>query len=167
MSISLSQVRALLDADEPDYTALSKLGPQLLPHLKVLISSGDEHYATKATSLASRIPHDRAVELLGDAAKSPSSLIRLAVAGAMRNLLKPAGAVVLMRLLDDADAGVRKLAVKSSVLRSNSALLSKIGSLSRSDPVPAVRSLAARALTRVRRANSELGSGGFESEEEF
>jgi HEAT repeat protein len=155
----------LLDADEPDYAALARLGPQLLPHLKALIATKDEHYATKAASLASRIQDDRAVEVLSDAAKSPSSLIRLAVAGALRNLQRPAAAGVLMRLLNDADVGVRKLAIKSSVIRGNPALLAKVGSLSKTDPMPTIRTLAARAITRARNASAELGGEDLESDQ--
>jgi hypothetical protein len=49
---------------------------------------------------------------------------------------------------------VRKLAIKSSATRDNSALLAKIGDLSRSDPTPAVRSLAAKVVDLARRKRS-------------
>lgn len=150
MAITLEQVRAILAADEPDYAAAARLGPQILPHLKKLIASGDEADASKAVSLASRIDDDHAVELLRDAANSTSSLVRLAVAGGVRRLTRPAASGVLMALLNDRDAGVRKLAIKSSATRDNSALLAKIGDLSRSDPTPAVRSLAAKVVSAAR-----------------
>jgi len=151
MAITLEQVRALLDADEPNYAALARLGPQVLPHLKTLIASADEHYASKAASLASRIDDDRAVDVLCDAARSPSSLVRLAVAGGVRNVRPPSVVGVLMALLNDRDAGVRKLAVKASASRSNAALLAKVGDLSRKDPAPNIRSLATQVLSRSRR----------------
>lgn len=95
MPITFNQVRQMLLAFKPDYAAAARLGPQLLPHLKTLISGTE-----------------------------------------------------LMALLNDRDAGVRKLAVKSSATRDNSALLAKIGALSRQDPSPATRSLAARVVRR-------------------
>lgn len=150
MAITLEQVRAILAADEPDYAAAARLGPQILPHLKKLIASGDEADASKAASLASRIDDDRAVELLRAAANSPSSLVRLAVAGGVRRLTRPSASGVLMALLNDRDAGVRKLAIKSSANRDNSALLAKIGDLSRNDPTPAVRSLAGKVASAAR-----------------
>ncbi len=154
MAITLEQVRAILAADEPDYAAAARLGPQILPHLKQLIAGGDEAYASKAASLASRFDDDRAVEVLRDATNSPSSLVRMAVAGGVRRLTRPSASAVLMALLNDRDAGVRKLAIKSSATRDNSALLAKIGDLSRSDPTPAVRSLAAKVVDLARRKRS-------------
>src|SRR5439155_12331174 len=90
--------------------------------------------------------HDHAVEVLRSAAKSPSSLIRVAAAGGMRNVTRPAAAGVLLSLLDDLDAGVRKLAIESSAVRNNPALLVKIRHLSQRDPLPANRLVASRAL---------------------
>jgi len=152
MAITLEQVRALLAADEPNYLALARLGPQLLPHLRSLIASRDEHYASKAAALASRIDDERAVQVLRDAAKSPSPLVRLAVAGGIRKSRRPSAAGVLMALLNDSDAGVRRLAMKASAMRPNSALLAKIGDLKARDPAPNVRSLATRILSRSSRA---------------
>ena len=146
MAITLDQVRRLLAPDEPNYASAAKLGPVLLPHLKALIDSGDHHYGSKAAYLASMIDHDHAVEVLRSAAKSPSSLIRVAAAGGMRNVTRPAAAGVLLSLLDDLDAGVRKLAIESSAVRNNPALLVKIRHLSQRDPLPANRLVASRAL---------------------
>ena len=56
MAITLEQVRALLDAEEPNYAALARLGPEILPHLRTLIAGGDEYFATKAASLVSATP---------------------------------------------------------------------------------------------------------------
>ena len=114
MAVTLAQVRAMLDAEEPNYAALARLGPQILPHLQTLIASGDEYFATKAASLASRINDERATAVLRDAAKHASPRVRLAVAGAIKNVARPAAAGVLMALLDDRDPGVRKTALKAA-----------------------------------------------------
>jgi HEAT repeat protein len=152
MATTLEQVRALLDAEEPNYASLARLGPEILPHLRTLIAGGDEYYAIKAASLASHIDHDHAVDVLRDAATHASPRVRLAVAGGMSNMKRPAAAGVLMALLDDRDAGVRKHAVKASGVRSNPALLAKIGDISRSDPASGVRTLASEVLSRSRLA---------------
>jgi HEAT repeat protein len=152
MAITLEQVRALLDAEEPNYAALARLGPEILPHLRTLIAGGDEYFATKAASLVSRINDDRATAVLRDAANHASPRVRLAVAGGIKNFARPAAAGVLMALLNDSDTGVRKLALKASATKSNAALLAKIGDISKRDPTPAMRMLASQVLSRGRRA---------------
>jgi HEAT repeat protein len=154
VAITLEQVRAILAADEPDYAAAARIGPQIIPHLKRLIASGDKAYASKAAWLASHIDDDTAVEALREAANSSSSLVRLAVAGGARRMTRPAASAVLMGLLSDPDVGVRKLAIKSCATRNNSALLAKIGELSRNDPAPAVRTLATKVVDVTRRKRS-------------
>jgi HEAT repeat protein len=152
MALNSQQVRKMLLAFEPNYAALARLGPQLLPHLKTLVNGPDKNLASKAAYLASLIDHDGAVEVVRDAAKHPSAAVRVAAAGGLRNLKRPAAAGVIMAMLGDRDPGVRKFAVKASVARPNAALLAKVGDVSRSDPAPFIRSLAAQALSRVRRA---------------
>ena len=150
MSITLDQVRRLLDPEEPDYTTAARFGRQLLPHLQSLIRSGNPNYASKATYLASLVEDERAVEILRDAARNPSPLVRVAAAGGLRNVRRPAAAGVLMGLLDDLDNGVRKMAIKSSAGRPDAALLAKISDLTRRDPSPAIRTLASRVLGQPR-----------------
>lgn len=149
MAIRLDQVRQLLMRDEPDYPAAARLGPQLLPHLHALSRGRDKMLASKATYLASLIDHDRAVDILRDAARSPLALVRVAAANGTRNLLRPAASAVILGLLGDRDAGVRKAAIKAASRRSNSALAVKVRDMSRADPVPALRTLAGRALSRA------------------
>jgi HEAT repeat protein len=151
MAVTLEQVRAFLDAEEPNYAVLARLGPQILPHLQSIIASGDEYFATKAASLASRINDERATTVLRDAARHASPRVRLAVAGGIRNVARPAAAGLLMTLLNDRDPGVRKTALKTAATKSNSALLAKIGDLTQRDPSPAVRTLAVQVLNRARR----------------
>jgi HEAT repeat protein len=150
MAITLDQVRRLLAPDEPNYAAAAKLGPALLPHLKALVDSGDHHYGSKAAYLASLIDHDQAVEVLRSAARSPSALVRVAAAGGIGSMTRPAAAGVLLSLLEDLDAGVRKLAIESSAIRNNPTLLARIGQLSQRDPSPTIRLLANRTLRNAR-----------------
>lgn len=143
VTVDLNQVRQWLDSDEPNYKQLAKLGIQLLPHLSTLVQGTIVSRAAKAASLAGLIDSDRAVEVLSAAAKHPSPIVRLAAAGALREMKRPAAAAVLMALLTDKDSGVRKLAIKSASIRPNAALMAKIAELGSKDPAPGVRLVAA------------------------
>src|SRR5262249_17258459 len=149
---TLKQVMQWLNSDEPNYRAAAKLGIQLLPHLHALVQSNSPEHAAKAASLASLIDDDRAVEVLRIAARHPSPIVRLAGAGGLRQMKRPAAAGVLISLLDDKDQGVRKLAVKTVAVRPNPALLAKIAALGRTDPHPQIRSLAIRVAGGTRLA---------------
>jgi len=148
MAVTLDQVRQWLDSDEPNYKRLAKLGIQLLPHLNTLIRGTIVSRAAKAASVAGLIDSDRAVELLSTAAKHPSPIVRLAAAGALRNMKRPAAAAVLMSLLADQDGGVRKLAIKSASVRPNQALIAKIKELGSKDPVASVRLVAGKLASQ-------------------
>jgi HEAT repeat protein len=152
MAMSFAQVRHMLLAFEPDYPAMARLGPQLLPHLRQLVSGRDKMLASKAAYLASLVDHPQAVDVVRAAAQSASAPVRVAAAGALRNLRHPAAAGAILALLNDRDPGVRKFAVKASAARPNSALLAKVGHISRQDPAPALRALASQVLSRSRLA---------------
>jgi HEAT repeat protein len=150
MAVTLDNVRAWLDSDEPNYKAASQLGSSILPHLKTLIASGDERYASKAAYLATLIDDERAVDILKQAASSPSSLVRIAVAGGLNKIKRPADAGIIMSLMNDRDPGVRKFAIKAAGASGNSALIAKLDTLSRNDPSPHLRTLASNAASEAR-----------------
>ena len=150
MAVTLEQVRQLLEAEEPDAKFVARLGPQIVPHLKTLITGADSELAVKAAYVATLINDDSAVELLKEAARSPSPLVRVAVASGLRNVTRPGGTAVMMALLDDRDTGVRKLAIKASAASGNPTVLAKLDALSRSDPSPALRTLASKSVTDAR-----------------
>src|SRR5689334_1729413 len=114
MAMTIDQVRALLMPDEPDYPAAARFGAALLPQLQVLAKNPNALLASKATYLASLIDDDRAAAILRDAAASPLPAVRVAAASGARNLMRPAASGVIMALLDDADVGVRKQAIKAA-----------------------------------------------------
>src|SRR5262250_975927 len=109
MAIPISQLRRLLGSDEPDYSALARHGPRLLPHLKQLV-----------------VDRDEAAVVLQRAAQSPSVQVRLAAAGAFRHLRRPVASGLIAGLLNDPDKGVRKFAIKAAARRENSALRAKL-----------------------------------------
>jgi HEAT repeat protein len=148
MAIPISQLRRLLGSDEPDYTALARHGPTILPQLTQLVVDQDEYIAGNAASLAGMIDSNEAVAVLQRAAQSPSAQVRIAAAGAFRHLRRPGASGLIAVLLNDRDKGVRKFAIKAAATRENSALRAKLADLSRKDPSPAIRSLASRAASR-------------------
>jgi hypothetical protein len=116
MAVTIDQVRAVLNPDEPNYSQASALGPAALPHLAALVEDSDLLMAAKAAYLASLIPDPRAVEILNRAALSRQAALRVAAASAARNLPAEAGQEILALLGADEDAGVRKTAQKSLLI---------------------------------------------------
>ena len=110
MAVTMQQVREVLDPEEPDYQRGVALGPEALPHLDALVSSGDSMLASKATYLASLIQHALAADVVEKAARSADPIVRIAAAAAAANLSTGGDSDVLRRLENDPDAGVRKVA---------------------------------------------------------
>jgi HEAT repeat protein len=150
MAVTLEQVRRLLMPDEPNYIVAAKLGPQSLPHLRTLVNSKDQMLASKAAYLATLIDHEGAVAVLGDAAKSPSAVVRVAAASGARNVRHPSASGVVSRLLNDKDTGVRKMAIKAAADSTNSALLAQLGKIVGNDPSSANRALASHAISKAK-----------------
>src|SRR5262245_55341871 len=113
MAVTLEQVRGLLEAEEPDYTAAARLGSEAVPHLETLVRYPDEILAARVVYLASLIRDPRAVNLLLNAAANPSVEIRVQVAAGSRNLSQADSEKVLLRALDDSATRVRIVAVKA------------------------------------------------------
>lgn len=109
MVVTMQQVLAELDPDEPDYEKAAKLGSEALPHLEVLVKKDDALLASKATYLASLI-HDKAsIAVLDSAARSVHPEVRVAAAYGSRNLDIPEVKRVLEVLRDDQDENVRNI----------------------------------------------------------
>jgi len=126
-----------LKRDEPEYEkAASALGPRALRWLKELAERADPLLASKATHLATVIGGPGAAAVVRAAARREEPEVRVAAAAAMGNLwsaetaetaetpeaAEPAEATtmegsagVVDRLLDDADLGVRKYALRTAM----------------------------------------------------
>jgi hypothetical protein len=113
MAITMKDVRAALDPDEPKYAEAAKLGSGALTHLEALVSAGDPMLASKATYLASLIRDARSAAIVEKAARSENPAVRVAAATAASNLPAAGAAAVLLELVSDADPGVRKVARRS------------------------------------------------------
>lgn len=152
MSVTLQEVLKQLDADEPDYTALTALGPDAVPHLATLVRSGDPGVASKAAYLASLIQTDDSIDALSSAVASPHEAVRVAAAAGLRNLPGPQAARLADRLLDDGDPGVRKVTLNAVGRLGLDSLEAKVRSMASSDAESTLRAVARQELER-------LGSG--------
>jgi hypothetical protein len=148
MAVTLEQVRAALDVDEPNYDQAAKLGPDALPHLGTLVRGPDAMLASKAAYLAGLIAGggDRAADVVATAAASGDVRVRLAAASAAKHLAAARGSEVVESLLADADPGVRKLALQSMPASVSPELRQRLQTMRFNDPEAALRTMARDAL---------------------
>ena len=124
MAVTMKDVRAALDPEEPNYPKAAKLGADALPHLEVLVSSGDTMLASKAAYLASLIKGAKSADIVRTAAQHDEPAVRVAAAAAASNLAASGASDVLVELVGDPDPGVRKVA-RAAVPGKPTAKLSK------------------------------------------
>lgn len=110
MAVSMEDVRAALDPEEPDYEAAARLGEEAMPHLQELAGGPDPMLASKAVYLAGLIGGDDAGEIVLTAAHDDDAAVRVAAASSTRRLSADATEAVLIDLVADSDPGVRKMA---------------------------------------------------------
>lgn len=146
MAITMQQVLARLDTDEPEYAALATLGAEAVPHLKVLVRSDDPGIASKAAYLATLIESDESVDVMETACASPHATVRVAAAAGMRNLSTTQAGLWAERMLDDQDPGVRKQALKTIAALGISSLEPKVKNIAAADPEKELRQLARQEL---------------------
>jgi HEAT repeat protein len=152
MPVTMEQVRAFLDPEEPDYEQAEQLGPEALPHLEELVGETDALLASKAVYTASLIEHSHSADILRKAAASDRAEVRSAAAGGASNLSPSAASDVLEPLLNDRDVSVRKVALKSVPEEAPSGLQATIQSLSEADSNPAIRELSSQVADRLGRS---------------
>jgi HEAT repeat protein len=149
MPLTLDQVRHELEAEEPDYVRLVGLGPEALPQLLVLVQEANETIAPKAAYLASLIASEQRTAVLAEAAKSPVDTVRIAAALGLRNIEPEAASPILDTVLRDADVGVRKAALRSTLELGVSMARAKVEQISREDPADQLRRLATEMLAET------------------
>ncbi len=129
MAVTMKEVRAALDPEEPNYEKAAKLGAAALPHLEKLVRSGDTMLASKATYLASLIKGGKSMDIVATAAQSDDPAVRVAAAAAASNLTAAGASPILEELVGDSDPGVRKVARTSVPTRPTAALTAKLEDL--------------------------------------
>ncbi|MGQ0839583.1 HEAT repeat domain-containing protein [Actinokineospora sp.] len=147
MPVTMRDVRLRLDSEEVDYEGAAALGEDALPHLAELAESPDTMLVSKAVYLASLIGGARSAAIVAGAARHEDPIVRIAAASALRNLEWEAFEQVGDGLLDDADAGVRKVAIGSVAAADSPALTDKVRRAATDDPEEFVRDVAARSLS--------------------
>lgn len=150
MPVTMKQLRALLDVDEPDYAEAAQLGTEALGYLEPLIDGPDPMLASKAAYLTGLIQSDKALALLKKAAASTEPRVRIAVAATAANLPKSAANALLFDLVGDKDVGVRKTAVKAVSGEADAKLRSRLEQMSTQDPEHALREVTSQTLRRIR-----------------
>jgi HEAT repeat protein len=150
MSVTMKDVRAQLDRDEPDYEEAARLGPDAVTYLSELVNGPDAMLASKAAYLASLIRSARSSSVLEKAASSPEPIIRIAAASGIRNLSEQDAGKILDLFLEDKDLGVRKVALKSVSGFKSPTLAAKVKKLADKDSDPFIRNLALNTESRMR-----------------
>jgi HEAT repeat protein len=150
MSVTMKDVRTQLEPDEPDYAKAAQLGADAIPYLKELVNGPDTMLASKAAYLASVIKADNSISVLDNAASSPEPIVRVAVASGLRNLSEENANRVSSLLIEDRDAGVRKVTLKSISQFESPALIDKVRKLASEDPESFIRDLASRTIAGAR-----------------
>jgi HEAT repeat protein len=146
MTITMSDVRAQLDPEEPNYDRAAELGPEALPVLDELVHSDDPLLAAKAAYLASLIPGERRASVLAAAAMSPEPTVRVAAAAGLRNLAEVDAGGLADDLLQDADVGVRKQALQSVAGFASTAMAQRVRRVADTDSEEFLRGIAAESL---------------------
>jgi hypothetical protein len=148
MPVTMKQVRAHLDREEPDYLAASQLGSDAIPHLMQIVKGSDSMLASKAVYLASLIKSDQSNDILEQAATSTHIEVRIAAAAGIRNI-KKAPISLIDNLLKDQDLGVRKVTLNSIKVRPIKGLKVKIEDIAQKDPEVFIRNLASEIAKRL------------------
>jgi HEAT repeat protein len=143
--MTMEQVRAFLDPDEPNYSAAAvELGPDAMPFLSELAGGDDPLLASKAVYLAGLIGGDEAQQILKDAVEHSDPTVRVSAAASVQNVGDEQALELGRRLLDDDDLGVRKVAVNSAAQIESADVRGELQKQVESDKDEAIRSLASR-----------------------
>lgn len=148
MPVTIEQVLAQLNADEPDYQQAAQLGPDAVPHLIRVVQEGDPGLASKATYLAGLINADQSAAVLDLAARSVDPVVRIAAAASLGNLTE-IPIIPATSLLDDQDPGVRRLTLESLQVRRPAGFKTKVQRIATSDPDITVRQVAGQMLDQL------------------
>jgi len=149
MALTMVQVRAVLDPDEPEYVQAVKLGTEALPHLEKLVKDADALLASKAVYLAALIQDERSVRIVKEAAMREDPIVRVAAAAAARYLPCVPVSDILIPLVNDKDAGVQRVALESARADATAELRTSIERLTTDESDPSIQRSAKQVLRRI------------------
>lgn len=126
MSMTYEEVVQYLGMDEPGAAAAERLDSEAVPHLKRIIHEGHPQLSVKAALALSVAGAEGHRDLVRELSLDPRPIMRVAAARATATL--PAGRRegLLLRLLDDQDAGVQKAAIRASASEPTSAVVDRL-----------------------------------------
>ncbi|HEV2719205.1 MAG TPA: HEAT repeat domain-containing protein [Thermoanaerobaculia bacterium] len=148
MPVTMNDVLAYLRADEPNYDAAARLGPEALEPLNHLVRGDDSGLASKAAYLAGLIGDVQSVEVLRNAAQHLDPAVRVATAAAVQFVPADAVAPLFAVLARDSDMGVRRIAIESLPERLGSDVVNTLREIARDDQDEFIRRLATQKLSR-------------------
>jgi hypothetical protein len=139
MPMMLDQLRGQLSAIEPNETTYAGLSSSEIPLLQQLLKDPEPWMPARAIFALSRIADDSAVRVIRNAIADPRPEVRVAIAASAANLAAKDSNIILSKLLDDQDVGVRKFAVQSISAKNNPSIHAKRQIIETQDPVSSMR----------------------------
>jgi hypothetical protein len=141
----------LINLDEPDYQEIvAKLSKDDIPLLTQLAQDPNLAIATKAISCLGYINDDRAFTGVETATKSNNPVLRVAATHALRNMSSRPGAEILLgKLLDDDDIGVKKFALKTIAASKFSGLKEKVKQLNLKETNEHIKTLSKEVMDKL------------------
>jgi hypothetical protein len=154
VAVTRERVLQLLDSEEPDYRAATiEAAGDSWGVLEAMVQDADVSIAARAASLVATLAQNpalsnQAVPAIGKAAAHADANIR-AVAAFAATRVGPAGDDIVTDLLDDADAGVRRLAFRGLAPPLAPPVAVAVQTLAAVDPDPGVHGAAVSLAVRL------------------
>jgi HEAT repeat protein len=150
MTVTMQQVLAEIDREEPDYALLARMGNDALPHLQALLASSEGLKASKAAYAATLIGGAAALPVVRSAAAHHDPQVRIAVASGLGQMPGTVPSDLVLQALGDADVGVRKLALRSATVLGHPDFRQRVDEIARADPADHLRVQAGHVLKALR-----------------
>jgi HEAT repeat protein len=147
--MTLEQLRNQLSVIEPDDGIYDGIGASEIPLLEQLLRDEEAWMASRAVFALSRVSDAKALTILVRSLTDPRQEVRVAIAASVRNLKPNDANNMLIRLLTDAEVGVRKFAVEAVSKAHNAAVHAKLRDLEAQDPAPSIRDVARTKLREL------------------
>ena len=152
MPLNKEEIIKMINLDEPDYaTIVRKLTADDIPTLVELSKDQNPAIATKAISCLGLMKSEKAVNGIREIINHPDPVRRVAAANSLRNMTNIQGSAQLLdKLLDDADIGVRKSALKTVEAGNISSLKEKVRLINQREVNPVLKNLSQQVLQKLR-----------------
>ena len=152
MPFTKDEIIKMINLDEPDYPSIvSKLTADDVPALVELTRHSNPAIATKAISCLGLMKTEKALDGLKEAVSNADPVRRVAAAHSLRNMTNVRGSDKLLeKLLDDADIGVRKFALKTVEVANVVSLKEKVRSMNQKEANPELKTLGENIFKKLK-----------------